>query len=46
MDDAYTRLKYIKKINPQYREKEEDFEDEVGIQDWEEFFEQKWFKWL
>lgn len=33
MDDAYTRLKYIKKLNPQNKEGEEEFEDEVGIQD-------------
>ena len=33
MDDAYTRLKYIKKLNPQNKNIEEDFEDEVGIQD-------------
>jgi hypothetical protein len=32
MDDAYTRLKYIKKLNPGNKEKNDDeLIDEIGI---------------
>ena len=34
MDDAYTRLKYIKKLNPKNQVQEDELIDEVGLEDW------------
>jgi len=33
MDDAYTRLKYIKKFNPNKGKDQGDLVDEVGLED-------------
>jgi hypothetical protein len=33
MDDAYTRLKYIKKLNPKNQVQEDELIDEVGLED-------------
>ena len=39
MDDAYIRLKYMKKLNPRNNgnDYDDDLIDEVGIQDWGHF---------